>query len=211
MLVIGVRRRRAGLGGIMELLLISDSKLKVMLSDEDMKKYDIRCDDINYDSTESRKIFWQILDEAKHRTGFDAASDKVLVQLYPSRDGGCEIFVTKLGLIPPLTEKTISMSGRVSMLSSKRRLYLFDSLADLSRVCRKLEADGYARESAAYFADDKYYLILEERTNGRTNIISEYSFIEEFGRRCGNAELVYIREHGGVVKEENAVPLLARL
>ena len=109
----------------MELLLISDSKLKVMLSEEDMRRYDLNAETVNYENTETRRAFWKILDEAKERTGFDAASDKVLIQLYPSRDGGCELFVTKLGLIPPVAEKTIAKSNRVTMLAARRGVYLF--------------------------------------------------------------------------------------
>ena len=81
----------------MELILISNTKLKVMLSASDMQKYELDNNSIDYDNTETRKAFWQILDEAKHKTGFDAASDKVFIQVYPSRGGGCEMYVTKLG------------------------------------------------------------------------------------------------------------------
>ena len=64
----------------MELILISENKLKITLTECDMKQYDLDCDDIDYDNTETRKAFWSILDEAKHRTGFDAASQRVFIQ-----------------------------------------------------------------------------------------------------------------------------------
>lgn len=59
---------------MMELILISDSKLKIMLTRDDMQQYALDCDTIDYDNTETRRAFWNILDEAKHRTGFDAAA-----------------------------------------------------------------------------------------------------------------------------------------
>lgn len=78
--------------------MISDSKLKIMLTKEDLKEYALDCNTLDYENTETRRAFWSILDEAKHRTGFDAASEKVFVQVYPSRAGGCEMYVTKLGV-----------------------------------------------------------------------------------------------------------------
>lgn len=78
--------------------MISDSKLKIMLTSDDMKEYSLDCSTLDYENTETRRAFWSILDEAKHRTGFDAASEKVFVQVYPSRAGGCEMYVTKLGI-----------------------------------------------------------------------------------------------------------------
>ena len=85
----------------MELIRINENKLKIMLSEGDMKQYALDCASLDYDNTETRRAFWSILDEAKHQTGFDAASQRVFVQLYPSKEGGCEMFVTKLGS-PPL-------------------------------------------------------------------------------------------------------------
>jgi negative regulator of genetic competence, sporulation and motility len=84
---------------IMELIRIGDSKLKITLTSDDMTQYDLDCDTMDYDNSETRKAFWDILDHAKQITGFDAAGDRVFVQLYPSKKGGCEMYVTKLGLI----------------------------------------------------------------------------------------------------------------
>ena len=80
----------------MELILINTSKLKIMLTPDDMKRYSLDIDKMNYDNTETRRVFWNILDTAKHETGFDAASDRVCIQVYPSKGGGCEMYVTKL-------------------------------------------------------------------------------------------------------------------
>ena len=81
----------------MELIVINENKLKITLSESDMKQYSLDCNTVDYDNTETRKAFWSILDEVKQKTGFDAASQKIFVQLYPSKKGGCEMYVTKLG------------------------------------------------------------------------------------------------------------------
>ena len=80
----------------MELILINSNKLKIMLTEADMIQYELDFNTINYDNIETRRAFWNILDEAKHRTGFDAASDRIFIQLYPSKEGGCEMYVTKV-------------------------------------------------------------------------------------------------------------------
>ena len=82
----------------MELILISDSKLKIMLTRDDMQQYALNCDTIDYDNTETRRAFWSILDEAKHRTGFDAAAERVFIQLYPSKEGLQASFIPALRL-----------------------------------------------------------------------------------------------------------------
>lgn len=195
----------------MEILLISDAKLKVMMTREDMQTYALEGDEIDYDTTETRKAFWSILDEAKRRTGFDAAKDKVLIQLYPSKDGGCELFVTKLGLVPPVAEKTIARSGRVAMLSKRRAIWGFSLLSDLTEACAHLSCKEKAEDSDVYYADDgRYYLVLQERL-GKNDQLSEYSCLSEYGECMPYTGLDYIKEHGICIKQGGAVALFAQL
>ena len=56
----------------MHIKIISDEKLKVTLSAVDLERYGIRIEDIDYDTTETRRVFWTILDQAKLETGFNA-------------------------------------------------------------------------------------------------------------------------------------------
>lgn len=206
------KEKSDGTGGVgMELLFISDSKLKVMLTEEDMRRYDLNAEKVDYDNTETRRAFWEILDEAKHRTGFDAASDKVLIQLYPSRDGGCELFVTKLGLIPPLAEKTIAKSNRVTMLAARRGVYAFGRVADLILASRAVAGAPSVRESDAYFADDgRYYLLVEER-GGKNEGVDGASRLLEYGESVPTTLADYIREHGACLAEKNAISRFAAL
>ena len=88
----------------MEVIMISNTKLKVMLSAEDMEKYSFDpedCADIS-----SRSAFRSILHEAREQCGFDAVGDRVFVQYYPSKSGGGEMFVTKLSGKTELCEKS---------------------------------------------------------------------------------------------------------
>ena len=79
--------------------MISDNKLKVMLCQEDLKHFELKAEELDYSNTETKRMFWDVLSQAKHQTGFDTDGQRVLVQLYPSKEGGCEMFVTKIGLL----------------------------------------------------------------------------------------------------------------
>ena len=78
----------------MELILISNSKLKIMLSAEDMKRYNIECDG----ETALRRGFKPVLDMARRDCGFESEGGRLLVQVFPSRGGGCEMFITRVAL-----------------------------------------------------------------------------------------------------------------
>ncbi len=201
----------------MELILISDTKLKVMLSATDMQKYELDNNTIDYDNTETRRAFWQILDEAKHKTGFDAASDKVFIQVYPSRGGGCEMYVTKLGAQKIGEEHHESKrKNTYSVLRGKTSIYRFESIDDVICVCKRLRALGYSFESGLYRArDGGYDLVLYEKLLNSAlpgHAITEYSFIDEFAtRRHGIIELAYIKEHSECIENTHAVERMSDL
>ena len=196
----------------MELILISENKLKITLTECDMKQYDLDCDDIDYDNTETRKAFWSILDEAKHRTGFDAASQRVFIQLYPSKEGGCEMYVTKIAL---KTESKKEATPSLALLPLSRRhvAFKFSSLDGLISVCRRLCAIDFSGKSESYKTDDgKYVLIIDEPEENAYIGLCEHSFIDEFGKRenLKNIRLT-INEHGECICPENAVEILGAL
>ncbi len=192
----------------MELLRISDKKLKVMLSDEDMEKYRLDREHLDYDTTETRSAFWQILDEAKHKTGFDAGGGKLFVQIYPSRGGGCEMYVT-------LTEEEKPPRHKKSLVRGYESVYRFETLALLLEVCRKLRELGYCDESSAFAGEGAYYLIIREKLESSImspKALGEFSFIEEYGTRLsGGVRMAYLREHGKCLEGERAVELFATL
>lgn len=208
----------------MELILISSSKLKIMLSDEDMEKYDLKAETVDYDNTATRRAFWSILDDAKNETGFDAASDRLFIQMYPSKDGGCEMFVTKLGTLcaeeappapcPPDRKRQRSALSPKGEERTKERLsvYSFESLEWLLEVCRRLLRVKWKGRSRAYKAfDGKCYLFLYERGEALP-LLTRFSFIGEYGI-AEHAETVslYIKEYASPLCENAAVETLGAL
>ena len=142
----------------MEFILINENKIKVMLTEQDLKEFEIDAEDLDYSNTDTKRMFWDILSRAKHSTGFDTDGHKVLVQLYPSRHGGCELFVTKIGELCP-AEDGCMLSSKPSETQTDKRsaksrskaqiekqdssAFIFESLSDLLCVCRRLDALGY--------------------------------------------------------------------
>lgn len=211
----------------MEFILISDSKIKVMLTDEDLREFDIETDELDYANTDTKRMFWDILSRAKRITGFDTEGQKVLVQLYPSRHGGCEIFVTKIGTLHseechatgvkpnPIISERITVRGKEKGSEKPKKpsaAFSFDILEDLISVCRRLSALEYSEESSAYIGEDgKCYLLLSGIDTTGYEPIDRFSFINEFGV-AENAEalLSFLSERGITICREDAVEKLCR-
>ncbi len=196
----------------MELILIGDSRLKVMLTAEEVRRFALDLDENELDGPAAKTALRELFDEIRRQSGFDAANDRVLVQLYPSKGGGCEIFLTKLGKVSrsrPMGAET----GELAALPELRPvLFRFAGISELLAVCRQLYRTGYALLSTVYLSDDgRYYLVLQEKTRCGTRP-GALSFVEEFGERRGGAlALSYIKEHGRCIAAGDAVSRLASL
>lgn len=196
----------------MELIVIGDSRLKVMLTAEEVRRFALDVDTAELDGPRAKAALRGLFDEIRRKSGFDAESERVLVQLYPSKGGGCEIFLTKLGKVgrsnmPSEMRSEISASPELRAV-----LFRFLKMADLLSVCRQLSSVGYDRLSTLYFGDDgRYYLVLQE-ISGKKEKPLALAFVEEYGERRGGAStLAYIKEHGRCIVAGDAVERLAPL
>ena len=206
----------------MDFIRISDVKIKVTLSQEDLD----RCvtEGERERGSGSHGTLRAILREIRQKTGFDATGERVLMQMFPASDGGCELFVTRLGKLPdklpgekpgekpgdkPSARKPAPLPAAPPPLRSA--VFVFERLSPLLSVCRHLARVGYPHLSAAYCGDDGlWYLVLQEKI--QSDRPSPLSFAEEFGvRRSAGVALAYIKEHGACVSPSHAVADLAPL
>lgn len=184
----------------MELIKISQTKLKIMLTADDMRRFEL--DSSKMCDLSGREAFRNILKEAKDRCGFDTSGDRVFVQYYPEKNGGCEMFVTKLS--EALKDKLSSSgaddlpSGRVFHSTLTERydsgyiIYSFAEMKYLLMTCKRLKAAEYGGESRAYRIIDKrrYYLVL----TGEAYFASENN-----GIKCAPSFYYVILEHGELI------------
>ena len=208
----------------MEFILISDSKIKVMLTAKDLARFELEADDLDYANTETKRMFWDVLSRAKRRTGFDTDGERVVVQLYPSKEGGCEIFVTKIGSIyhsesdedaydtprTALTEIALKKKKEPPKKKYIPTVISFDELRDMIALCRALYRVGYSSESRAYLSEGRrFYLVLSDK-QGEASLHDKYPFISEFGEEeSGESSQHFLSEHASLICEKEAVGTLA--
>lgn len=192
----------------MELIKINERKLKVSLSESDLKGYDLRPDNLDYDCPATKRAFKEILERAKEQTGFDTDEERIFVQIFPGLRGGCEMYVTRL-------------CEEGEKVHTMRTVYTFDRLENLITACRGLCGYGFRDESALYFINGHFHLLLSEdykqnnstySVGGRARTLPAYPLLCEYGKRTVSEKYVlYLREHGKLICDKNAVQVMGEL
>lgn len=200
----------------MDLIRISDSKLKIMLTSTDMTHYNLHTDSISIADQHVRRVLQQLLIDAKAQTGFDGDVSHLYVQMFPSADGGCELFISKPDTKTEARLPVLQQKGRI--IAPERHghdvtVYSFSCLAHLILVCKRLSAIGFSGNSNVY-ADSKhtYYLVLCDLPTHSLYSLDEYCFLGEYGCRENARTLhAYLAEYCTLICQGNAVAVLMQL
>ncbi len=214
----------------MELILISAGKMKVMLSQSELEKYNINGAEVTCSDTATRRALRSILDKVTEETGFDTSGNGIFVQFFSSPKGGCEIFITrnasemsenKAELRSRDHEKVnkkrnsqteraiinISEGGQTKNISFGKLGFSFPDMEGLSAVCRRLYRSGFDSQSRVYTDESgMFYLILENVGLSAYSQLDKYTFILEYAHRePAEALSIYVSEHGKAICENDAV------
>ena len=202
----------------MELIRISDRKVKIMLTPTDMSHFALNAENLEGNTEERHRAFRLLLDEVRRQTDFDADEHCLSVQYFPSREGGCEMFISNLQKddgAPASLQAPPKAALQPIRKGGFRRdcAYRFETLSDLLSACRRLISVGYDSESSAYRDEQStYFLFLSILAASPFSLPPQLEFLVEYGSLENAAALrLYICEHASLIAAPNAVHRLAEL
>jgi negative regulator of genetic competence, sporulation and motility len=195
----------------MEWIHISKNKLKVMLTAEDARRYELNCESADYADSITRAAFRDILTDVRTASGFDATEDKVYIQMYPSKEGGCELFITKTGLLAA-GEETVQINTPKEAQKAQRRdsrekhaAIHFDTLDPLLALCRRLQSQEGIEKSEIWRDEGGAWWLLFTHSAG------DIPFLGEYGKLCRQDKArLFLGEHGKAVCSTGAITVFAK-
>ena len=136
----------------MELIRINRQKLKIMLTPSDMTHYHLDSQELERNFGQTRGAFRRFLEDLRRQTDFEFDDRRISIQFFPSREGGCELFLsslTPLGGEAEEEKKRPQGSLPVARLPSKgvgvsrEVAFRLNTMELLLRVCSRLATVGY--------------------------------------------------------------------
>lgn len=184
----------------MEILQIDDGKVLLSLSADDMAEY----------NGSRREKLRRLMFDIHEKYGCRLFCGRILIQMYESKKGGCELFVTKLddrggqNEMTRQTDERMMTEYRRYILREKREIYSFEEMSGLLFACKLLLKSGYGGKSEAFADKEKgrFYLVLE--------FGSAYP-CEALGTACAGITEYYLNEHCTKIFGDHAAKILGEL
>ena len=223
----------------MELIPINESKIKIMLDESDMRELKI-CDEADCASRDTRIAIRHILDRAKEQIGFNTEGAEIFVQLYTSKKGGCELFVTKGSSSSDsrdtlhteyqkinkkrakrdiISQDCLALSVREDILPKSndkckvKVIFSFESLDDLCTASKRIAKLPQKYDSSVFkgYGND-YYLLLSSLDVSAYSRLDPIALIGEYGKReRGDIFSMYLNEHCSEICPSDAIEIFSRL
>lgn len=148
----------------MKIKKVSNDKLKIILSSNDLDEKNIDIDSFLANPIESQNLFFEILDLAQEQYDFDIENNKAIVETISLDDNNIFILtITKL----KNDNYTYNNSSNV---------YCFEDINDLLGFYSSAENNIDPQETNIYQLDNKYYFLLNEKNKNLEMFLSEFSY-----------------------------------
>ncbi len=184
---------------------LKPNKIKVVIASEDLEKWGVSADAVAKNLPETREMFISLLKQAEEETGFSCKNSRLVIEsAMNSRDNDITLFVTKVDSEEEkaLFDKISSVKGselfsrRTAQNRKKRMMTELDNFEDVITMCHALSSYF---GGTLYSYKNKYYMVTDDRAIAAAS---------EFGKTVSPGAAVMIEEHGSLVAEKNAFPVI---
>lgn len=197
---------------------ISENKIRITLTVNDLAEKDINFHDFMSNPIETQDLFLDILEQAKEKVGFNTTDYRVKIEALAMINGDFVVNITRISN----TEKTITsqkkkfkVRRKTSEPKSEEAIYKFDSFDDYCYFIQYLSKNNLtnahliAKKIVAYSYKNEYYLIFNNINAKYENLVKFYSSITEFGTYINNSSLFMskLQECGKIAIKNNALKI----
>jgi len=202
---------------------ISENKIRIFVSFDDLEERDIDLSSFNYNSPETQELFWDLMEQAELELGFETHESQLCIEAVTDVEQGFVITITKIddeGDFESI-QKFIKNRYRRNDLKIKKKpgsntstvlIYNLESFDDLCYLCARLKP-LYSGDSTVYQCEGSYYLVLKRMDDVEQYPAKIESIVSEYGDRILNIMFFegYLNEYGTIMIENNAISHLGDL
>ena len=201
---------------------LSNDKIRIILDLQDLEDNDIDYQSFMSNSSDSQKLFMEILDEAEEQIGFITKDYKLMIEALATIDGDFIITVTRslpdFDIASVYKKRTIKAKRKSNKLTTDTIIYEFnnfDDIFDFVLLLKNLNISGlnaFTKDFALYTYKNNYYLVMYNIDKNFDDIKKFLFALTEFGKSINNSNLFKSRlnEYGTLLVKNNFYKALSK-
>ena len=201
---------------------LSNDKIRIILDLQDLEDNDIDYQSFMSNSSDSQKLFMEILDEAEEQIGFITKDYKLMIEALATIDGDFIITVTRslpdFDIASVYKKRTIKAKRKSNKLTTDTIIYEFnnfDDIFDFVLLLKNLNISGlnaFTKDFALYTYKNNYYLVMDNIDKNFDAIKTFLCALTEFGKSINNSNLFksILNEYGTLLVKNNFYKALSK-
>lgn len=205
---------------------ISDTQIKIILNQADLKHRDIKISELAYGSKKAQELFRDMMKTALEEYGFDTNNVPLMIEAVPLSVDSIMIIVTKVDNPYEIDEKINPFRPKSNTRTFKKKsvaqeaetspslmVYSFNKLDDVIEVSSRLYHLYCGSNSLYKDIDNKrYFLVLHQNYFVNSNPNQIESILSEYGNKHVSSPLSegFLAEHGEIMIQNKAIEVLKK-
>lgn len=199
---------------------LNNDKIRIILDLQDLQDNDIDYQSFMSNSSDTQRLFMDMLDEAEEQIGFTTKDYKIMVEALATIDGNFIITVTRSlpdSNLPPVPKKcNIQIKRKKHKLDSNILIYEFSKFDDFCDFLKHLDSLNlkniitFTKQFSLYTYKNHYYLLMDDINLDYPYIKTFLFTITEFGKSINSPSLFRhkLAEYGSIVIKSNILKTL---
>lgn len=201
---------------------LNNDKIRIILNLQDLEDNNIDYQSFMSNSSDSQKLFLEMLDEAEEQIGFTTKDYKLMIEALATLNGDFIITVTRflpdLDIAPTYNKKTVKVKRKTNKLINDSIVYEFNSFDDILDFILLLKNSNikgftsFTKDFSLYSYKNNYYLVMDNINKSFSGIKTFLCALTEFGKSINNSNLFKSRlnEYGTLIVKNNFYNCLAK-
>lgn len=194
----------------MKLEKLSDNKIKVTFSLQELEKQNIDYHSFMSNSVQTKFMFTNLLCKAKEELDFNTDNADVSVETFELADGNFILTITKFS-----KKKKVVMKRKVNKLHNNSCIYKFASLDNFCDFCAFLKdnpntiLEKLQNKNSLFVINNEYFLIINNLLLDYKEIAYLSSSITEFAEFINSSSVLItkFKENSKCIMKDNAIEL----
>lgn len=199
---------------------ISENKVKITLTFEELEIRDITLTDIERNSSLARELFIDILEETHLAEEFATSDSQLLIEATSDNEEFFVITVTKIDFIPELKKYINSdfekMSSQLKLYGSESigtSVFMFSSIEKLLELCATIKGSNiFLGRNSLYRFNGNYFVIFNDSSIRNKKFMQTFSVLSEYCDEYYSYDMfrTYVKEKSEIVIKAYALQKLIK-